>query len=305
MAETPQLTIGMPVRNGADGVRRALDSLLAQTWTDFRLVISDNQSTDDTVAICEAYAAADPRVTVVRQPQNLGIFGNFRYLLMQADSPYFMWACHDDFWAPTYVERNIANLAAHPEAIASCSRIEMLMPEGTIQPSRGTRSLTGTARERVFEFLKDPSDASRFYSVFRTPALKRAFPADIDVFGYDWVVLAFSLLEGDHLEVPEMLMSREAHPADHYQRAIVRSMPRAIDRWKPLAGLTDALRRGLPPEIWRACRARVLRQNLIQTLGYAKYRFPVVAPVVAAIASTEKAIAPWKRGMAEPPPLGF
>ena len=304
MAGTPQLTIGMPVRNGADGVRMALDTLLAQTFTDFRLVISDNQSTDDTVAICEAYAAADPRVTVIRQPQNLGIFGNFRFLLMETDTPYFMWACHDDYWAPTYVERNIANLEAHPRAVASCSQIEMIMPDGERVPSRGTRSLTGTPKDRVFGFLQDPSDASRAYSVFRTEALKRSFPPDIDVFGYDWVYLAFSLLEGDHLEIPEVLMSREAHPPDHYRKVIVRTFPKASDRWLPLAGLTAKLKERLPPEIWRACRLRILRQNLIQTLGYARYRFPVVAPVVTLIASTEKTLAPWRKGLPVPPDVG-
>jgi len=302
MAGTPQLTIGMPVRNGADGVRTALDSLLAQTYRDFRLVISDNKSTDDTVAICEAYATADPRVTVIKQPENLGICGNFRFLLMNAHTPYFMWACHDDHWAPSYVERNIANLEAHPTAIASCSRIEMIQPDGEHVFARGTRALTGPAKDRVVKFLRNPSDASRFYSVFRTDALKRSFPEDIDVFGYDWVVMAFSLIEGEHLELPEMLMSREAHPADHYQRAIVRSLPNAMDRWSPLAGLIDRLQRGLPPEVWQASRMSVFRQNLIQTLGYAKYRFPIVAPLVAGVAAVEKTLAPWRKAVGEPPP---
>jgi len=62
-----KLTIGMPVYNGAASIRRALDSLLAQTFNDFCIIISDNGSTDETQSICEAYAAADPRVTYIRQ----------------------------------------------------------------------------------------------------------------------------------------------------------------------------------------------------------------------------------------------
>ena len=84
MMDEPLVTIGMPVRNGVDQIRVAIDSLLAQTHRNLRLIISDNCSTDDTFEICNAYAREDSRVTVVRQPQNLGICGNFRFVLMQA-----------------------------------------------------------------------------------------------------------------------------------------------------------------------------------------------------------------------------
>ncbi|BAY51494.1 putative glycosyl transferase [Thermostichus vulcanus NIES-2134] len=66
-AEKPQVSIGMPVHNGAKFIRGALDSLLSQTFTDFELIISDNASTDDTEAICCEYVAKDKRIRYVRQ----------------------------------------------------------------------------------------------------------------------------------------------------------------------------------------------------------------------------------------------
>jgi glycosyltransferase involved in cell wall biosynthesis len=62
----------MPVFNGEDFIREALDSILAQTFRDFELIISDNASTDGTEAICKVYAAQDSRIRYVRNPANIG-----------------------------------------------------------------------------------------------------------------------------------------------------------------------------------------------------------------------------------------
>lgn len=99
-APAPVVSIGMPVYNGARYLRDALDALLAQTWTDFELVISDNASTDETERICRAYAQKDARIRYVRQEYNHGPVFNFRYVLDEARGKYFMWAACDDRWEP-------------------------------------------------------------------------------------------------------------------------------------------------------------------------------------------------------------
>ena len=290
MTDDPQITIGMPVRNGGQQIRTAIDSLLGQTYRNIRLVISDNCSTDDTVAICREYARRDPRVTVHEQAKNLGICGNFRFVLMQADTPFFLWACHDDIWAPEFIERNLRNLQANPQAVCSTSRVAMVPVDGRpSQMSNGTYALQGDAQERLRAFFWDPGEVSRFYGVFRTEALKRSFPEDIDVFGYDWIVMALNLLEGEHLELPEVLLNREDHPEDHYHRTLVRNQKRMLYRWMPHLPMMRVLRRRLPPEIWRACRGRIMRRNLIQSLMYAKYRMPMLAPVVRGLSVLERA----------------
>lgn len=99
----PAVSIGMPVYNGAQYIREALDSLLAQTFTDFELIISDNASTDATQSICEQYASRDPRICYVRQVENKGAVANFRFVLDCARADLFMWAAYDDLWAPNYL----------------------------------------------------------------------------------------------------------------------------------------------------------------------------------------------------------
>ncbi len=105
----PRVTLGMPIYNSQDSIRTALDSLLAQTFTDFELVISDNASTDQTEAICREYAARDPRIRYVRQPQNRGSTFNFNFVLAQARaSDFFMWTCDDNLWDRTCLEKFVA-----------------------------------------------------------------------------------------------------------------------------------------------------------------------------------------------------
>jgi glycosyltransferase involved in cell wall biosynthesis len=101
----PRLSIGMPVYNGEAYIREAIESLLAQTFTDFELVISDNASTDATPAICRTYADQDSRVRYLRQSSNLGAAQNFRFVLQAArESEYFMWAACDDTWSKNWIE---------------------------------------------------------------------------------------------------------------------------------------------------------------------------------------------------------
>jgi len=105
MNRLPRVSIGMPVYNGEKYIREALDSLLAQTFTDYELIISDNASTDGTEAICREYVARDSRIRYVRQNQNRGALANYQFVLDEAVGEYFMWAAADDVWDVNFIER--------------------------------------------------------------------------------------------------------------------------------------------------------------------------------------------------------
>jgi glycosyltransferase involved in cell wall biosynthesis len=111
----PKISIGMPVYNGEKFIRKAIDSLLAQTMTDFELIISDNASTDNTEAICQEYVVRDSRVRYVRQDENMGARANFQYVLDQALGEFFIWAAHDD--------------SCHPEMLSICATMLDLNPD--------------------------------------------------------------------------------------------------------------------------------------------------------------------------------
>ena len=73
----PLVSIGLPVRNSERQIAQTIDSVLAQTLGDFELIVSDNASTDATVAVAERYMQRDPRIRLLRQSVNRGVSANW------------------------------------------------------------------------------------------------------------------------------------------------------------------------------------------------------------------------------------
>lgn len=118
-SKVPRVSIGMPVFNDLPFIEKALISILRQTWQDFELIISDDGSSDGSMDVCLRYAALDPRIRFIRQPENLGISRNMRFLYDQAKGYYFMWAADDDLWAPDFIETLVHALENHPDCISA------------------------------------------------------------------------------------------------------------------------------------------------------------------------------------------
>jgi glycosyltransferase involved in cell wall biosynthesis len=152
-SRVPIVTIGMPVYNGARYVEEAVRSLLKQTEDDFILLISDNCSTDATPEICARLSAEDPRITYVKQEENIGATRNFEYVLRAAQTPFFMWAAHDDLWAPTFLATCIELLQGSPDAAASSVGVRIVdeagHETGHLFPPPGLMSSRRLARVRA------------------------------------------------------------------------------------------------------------------------------------------------------------
>jgi glycosyltransferase involved in cell wall biosynthesis len=292
----PRLTIGLIIYNGADSARCCIDSLLAQTWADFELLIHDNGSTDGTSEICAEYARRDARVRHVRHAQTVPQSTNFRRVLLAARTEYFMWAADDDIWSPRFAELCIAELDRNPNAVACCTKVMFRYPDGAERLARGTFPIQGEPTSRVRTYLTNPRDSARLYGVYRTPALQASYPADVPVFAYDWLVVCLSMLHGDHLEVDAVQLLRSGHAPgkyfEKYDRHFVRS-PGLLGRlswFLPLLPLSRELRTYLPPAAWRAARLKVLRLNLHQTLLLLKWKFPIFDNLFNAVRRVDRAL---------------
>src|SRR5262249_32325356 len=98
------VSIGLPTYNRADLLKRAVDSLLGQTYQNIELIISDNCSSDGTQRVCQEYAAKDRRVRYHRQKENIGLLAIASFVLREARGEYFMWPSDDDWWDPRFIE---------------------------------------------------------------------------------------------------------------------------------------------------------------------------------------------------------
>ena len=128
----PRVSIGMPIYNGDDFVEQTLKSLLAQSFENFELIISDNGSTDKTQEICLTYAEADPRIRYHRSDKNRGASWNFNNVVGLASGEYFMWAAHDDLWDPQYIERCANILSQNNEIILCYSATQEISADGEL-----------------------------------------------------------------------------------------------------------------------------------------------------------------------------
>ena len=123
---SPMVSIGLIVYNGGKYLRGAIDSFLAQTFNDYEIIISDNASTDDTQIICEEYAALNHKIRYIRQVKNQGPIFNFKFVLEQARGDYFMWASHDDIFAPTYIFECLNVFKNNSDCVSVCSNFNVI-----------------------------------------------------------------------------------------------------------------------------------------------------------------------------------
>jgi glycosyltransferase involved in cell wall biosynthesis len=269
----PRVSIGIPVFNMERTVARAVDSVLAQTLGDFELLVADNASSDGTETIARRLAARDPRVHYTRHPRTIGAWDNFRFVLDTARAPYFMWLSADDYLLPGLLEQAAAVLDARPDVVCVAPRTEFLDTDGSRRPAAGTFPLLGGVRDNLCRFLADPSDNSRFYGLHRRPIIRGLLPAGT-YYGLDWAVMAATLLHGKHVELPEVLLVREASDRLKYTRSVDTLIPGRLARLLPLARFTGALLLGFRVPPHPRVLGALLRLNAIHHMLYCQYRYP-------------------------------
>ncbi len=175
------LFIGMPVYNGERFIGASIESIRSQTFKDWTMLISDNASTDGTAALCKEYAAKDSRIRYARHEKNSGGENNFKYLLDQADSRYFMWAS-DDLWEKEFIESCIAKLEQNPACGLAFSNIANIDSQDRVirdYPSF-SRFVSKNAWERTYSYLLDSEKmgkANLLYSIFRLELCRSAWAA--------------------------------------------------------------------------------------------------------------------------------
>ena len=204
----PLVSIGMPVYNGDRYIRLALDSLLAQDYENFQIIISDNASTDRTPQICQEYAAICQNIHYYRNATNLGSAKNFNRSFQLSFGKYFMWAAHDDLWEKTYISRCVAQLEDNPSAVLCCSEITFLNEEGSVRYDwtlsiRNLETLGMSISERVHQLISRVGWFA-IYGVIRSESLKKT-NLFLEKYGTDVILLLELLLLGEFVKVPERL----------------------------------------------------------------------------------------------------
>lgn len=116
----PLVSIGMAVFNQAGFLQKTIESLLAQEYQNFELIISDNASDDGSVDICEHYAKQDNRISFLRNTYNIGKIGNFDLVLNRSAGEFFLWSTGHDLFHPKYLSMLVKEFKANDDSVALC-----------------------------------------------------------------------------------------------------------------------------------------------------------------------------------------
>ena len=210
----PCVSIGLPIYNGEAFVEDAIKSILAQTFEDFELIISDNASTDKTQQICQAFVAQDPRIRYFRNATNIGASGNFNRVFELSKGQYFKWMAHDDMIAPDFLARCITVLECDPSIVLCFSMITIVDTCGMIEKSNFRNRLphVGSDRssERFGDLVLERHGCYHIWGLMRATVLAKTSLIG-GYIGSDRGLLAELGLRGRFYEIPEDLFMLRNH----------------------------------------------------------------------------------------------
>ena len=204
----PRICLGMPLYNQHEFLEEALQSILAQTYGDFRLIILDDSSDPEPGKIVQRYAAKDGRIRYSKNVIRKGLVDNWRACFRHAgEVDYFAWVSDHDVWNPEWLEKMVRVLNANPDTVLVyplCIRITAA-GERIEKPPRYFSTAGMDERRRVTAVCRDARYYGKMvYGLFRARALRQAGVYRRVLFP-DVVLLYELSLQGDFRQVEEEL----------------------------------------------------------------------------------------------------
>jgi glycosyltransferase involved in cell wall biosynthesis len=217
-AAGPLMTIVIPTYNRAHLLAGAIESVLAQTYADFRLIVSDNVSTDETASVAAEFD--DPRLSCVRRPRHLDLNEHYNEFTAEVDTKYLFILPDDDRLLPSALETLVSVLEKHPGVGMVHGRARIVDGAGaTIHASHDMTGLTTDTVEKGDQFIAEAIRTThRIHGstvLFRTEAIKsivldpRDFPAT--EFGF-WLRMA---LHWDIAFIATTVAVYRVHPSSY------------------------------------------------------------------------------------------
>ena len=164
--KNPLVSVIMPVYNPGQYFRAAVDSVLAQTLTDFELLLIDDGSADGSGAVCDEYAARDPRVRV-KHGRNGGICASRNVGMDMACGEWLAFCDHDDRYEPIFLERLSGAVVGTDHVVVTGNRrFSRRYADGSSYVTR--EGYPRASREWELEKLFDDVEEFQFYSMALT-----------------------------------------------------------------------------------------------------------------------------------------
>ncbi len=196
MPSSTTISIAMPIYNEEKFLRHTLDSILSQTFKDFRLTISDNASTDSTGDICREYAKRDSRIQYFRNPKNIGSIRNMENTFKKCSGNFIFFTSGHDQWASNFLEECITYYQENPETVLVYAKGQWIEQNGEIGGTLGfCLDTIGQSRKNRFCNVVRNIEPYAIYGLYRKNVIDQIFPIRNSL-GPDLLVLAELSLMG-------------------------------------------------------------------------------------------------------------
>lgn len=211
----PKVTLGVAVFNGERYLEDTLSDLVNQDYPDFKIVVSDNASTDRTKDICLRFQEENPDIVLeyYENEEDVGAAGNFDKLLTYITTEYFAVFSHNNRVKPTYVSKCMGKLLNNENAVLAYSMMEYIDIEGAIIPVSCSAELNPQmSGQNVVERIATVTGQHGwyfFYCVARTSFFQKVYSPILKKYsfshGVDVLINLLSVLEGEVERVDETL----------------------------------------------------------------------------------------------------
>jgi glycosyltransferase involved in cell wall biosynthesis len=290
------------VYNGENYLAQAIEAILAQTWEDAELVISDNGSTDGTQEICRSFLGRDRRIVYLRNASNIGASANYTRVFRSARGRYFRWAAHDDVCGRQYHERCLEVLREDAGVALCFAGTEQINAAGEriglLESAAGLQSARPSVRLRS---CLEQQECFMIWGVMRREVAARTRLLG-SYSGHDRPFLAEMCLRGRVRQIDGVLYQLRDHPERSIRKyswqdrheAIAWYDPAKAKRltfpwWRLMSEFVGAVRRAPISEFERArCYGEVARwiaghrRQMLNDVRVGSEHLPMVGGAIAA-----------------------
>ena len=194
----PRVSVLIPTYNCGRFISEAIDSVLAQTFTDFEIIVVDDGSTDDTAQVMTQY----PQVKYI-QREHCGVSPTRNAAIAAATGEIVVFLDADDMWTPDKLEKQVKYLDENPDCMLVFTKAENFYHQGKVQQGNRQEELYNSSLERCIITCAIRRSVFEKYGVFRTD-----YPHGEDT--QFMFRLSISGLSLDHC-LPEVLYKRRIH----------------------------------------------------------------------------------------------
>ena len=210
--ESIKVSLGIPVYNESRFLKKTIDSLINQTYSNIEIIAIDNASTDNSFRILKEYSNKDPRLKIFKNDKNIGLSNNFNLLVSKSSGEYFGWIGAHDIYNKDYIEKMVSKIIKNNNSSVVFSNVSKIDSDNKIIINKKETGFQLLNNNKFIRLLKIPwlikGSGDIVMGIFEVDKLKKTDLFSKSVLWAD-VFLVYQLAStGKIIRINEVLRSR-------------------------------------------------------------------------------------------------